>query len=130
MMPVRTGLNKNNICVENKPANIIRFYQLFDVTVNGHRKKFMESKFNSWYNSETTKQFNEGEKLDEVNVRLVLSALIPLHALCLAELYIYMTSVKGKYIIASGWRAAGITNAINHGTKKLPPFNQFHDNDS
>ena len=64
MMPVRTGLNKNNICVENKPANIIRFYQLFDVTVNGHRKKFMESKFNSWYNSETTKQFDEGEKLD------------------------------------------------------------------
>ena len=33
-----------------------------------------------------------------------------------------MASEKSKDIIASGWRDAGITNAISPDTKNLPPI--------
>ena len=39
-----------------------------------------------------------------------------------------MTSKKCKDIIASGWRASGITHATSLGTKNLPPVDPFHDN--
>lgn len=40
-----------------------------------------------------------------------------------------MTFVKGKDIITSGQRAAGITDAINLRTKNLPPIYMLHDID-
>ena len=40
-----------------------------------------------------------------------------------------MTTAKGKYIIESGWRAAGITDAIRLGSKSLPAVDLFHDID-
>ena len=38
-----------------------------------------------------------------------------------------MTTVKGKYIIKSDWRVAGITNTICLGSKNLPAIDPFHD---
>ena len=38
-------ITKNNICVVNAPANMTKFYQLLDLTVNGNAKRF--SKANS-----------------------------------------------------------------------------------
>ena len=40
-----------------------------------------------------------------------------------------MITVKGKHIIESGWRAAGITNAIRFGNKNLHAIDPFHDID-
>ena len=40
-----------------------------------------------------------------------------------------MITVKGKHIIESGWRAAGITNAIRLGNKNLHAIDPFHDID-
>ena len=40
-----------------------------------------------------------------------------------------MNTVKGKHIIESGWRAAGITDAICLGSKNLPVIDPFHDID-
>ena len=38
-----------------------------------------------------------------------------------------MTTSKGKSIIESGWRTAGITDAIRLGRKNLPLIDPFHE---
>ena len=40
-----------------------------------------------------------------------------------------MTTSKGKEIIDSGWKAAGISDAVKLGSSKLPPIDHFHDID-
>ena len=65
-------------------------------------------------------------KLNEINARLLLSALKPLHAGWVMNLYNEITSEKSKDIIANGFRAAEITNAINLYSKNLPSINPFH----
>ena len=70
-----------------------------------------------------------GTRLDEIVIKLQLSLLKVLHAAWIVEFYNEMTFVKGKEIIASGWRAAGITDAISFGSKELPPIDPFHDID-
>ena len=40
-----------------------------------------------------------------------------------------MTTVKGKHIIGSFWRAAGITDAIRLSSKNLTAIDPFHDID-
>ena len=38
-----------------------------------------------------------------------------------------MTTGEGKQVIKSGWQAAGITEAIEIGSKNLPSLDPFHD---
>ena len=76
---VNAALNKSHVYAVHVPANMIRFYQPLHLTVNGQAKKFMKNKFHRWYATEITKLLNEGVKLDEVNVRLLLSTLKPLY---------------------------------------------------
>ena len=40
-----------------------------------------------------------------------------------------MTTSKGKETINSGWKAAGIYEAVKLGSSKLPPIDPFHDID-
>ena len=91
-----------------------------------HAKKFIKNKFNSWYTNRVTRQLDERVKLDEINVRLLLSTLKPFHAGWVVDLYNEITSEKCKDIIANSLRVAGITDAISLGTKNLPSINRFH----
>ena len=49
-------ITKNNIVVVNVPANMTKFYQPLDLTVNGHAKRFLKSKFSVWYADQISKQ--------------------------------------------------------------------------
>ena len=40
-----------------------------------------------------------------------------------------MTTSKGKEIIDSGWKAAGISDAVKLGSSNLPPIDPFNDID-
>ena len=40
-----------------------------------------------------------------------------------------MTTSKGKETIDSGWKTAGISDAVKLGSSKLPPIHPFHDID-
>ena len=122
-------LKENDICVVNVPANMTKYYQPLDLTVNGYAKRFMKIKFTEWYSKQIGKQMQEGKKLEDVEVPLRLSMLKPLHAQWLVELYNEMTSEKGKEIILSGWRAAGISDAIRLGILGLPSIDPFEDLD-
>ena len=68
-------------------------------------------------------------KLDEVNVRILLSILKPLHAGWMVELQNRMTLVKRRDIIACAFGAVEIINTINLDTKNVPLVNRFHKTD-
>ena len=75
----------------------------------------MKKTFTEWYNLEIMKQLDCGKNTKEMEVKLLLSKPEPLHASWLIELYNHFTSTAGKEIIANGWKAAGITDAIKNG---------------
>ena len=106
-----------------------KYYQPLDLTVNGHAKRFLKNKFSTWYGNQISNQLDEGVNIDAVGVKLRLTTLKPLHAQWVVDFYNKMTTVKGKHVIESGWRAAGITNAIRLASKNLPATDPFHDID-
>ena len=128
-MDVLDVITKNNICVVNVPANMTKFYQPLDLTVNGHAKRFFKSKFSAWYADQISKQLNEGVKIDELDVKFRLTTMKPLHAQWVVDFYNEMTTSKGSTIIESGWKTSGISDAIRLGSKELPPIDPFQDID-
>ena len=53
---VRENLQKNSILANNDPANMTRFYQPLDLSVNESAKRFIAKKLNGWYSD----QISEG----------------------------------------------------------------------
>ena len=51
-------LQGKNILLTNVPANMIRFYQPLNLTVNGSTKRFIAKKFNGWYSDNISEKFN------------------------------------------------------------------------
>ena len=111
------------------PANMTGLLQPLDLTVNGYAKKYCKSKFNHWYMSEITKQMDDGKAVEEVDVKLQLTRLKPFHAEWLTELYNHMTTQEGIDIIMSGWKSAGILQAIRTGPANLERLDPFSDID-
>ena len=84
--------------------------------------------FISWsctFSQQISKQIAEGIVLEDVQIKLQLSTLKPLHAGWLIDLYNETTSHKGVEIIKSGWRAAGIADDISLGLRNLPSIDPF-----
>ena len=126
---VLTQYKDNNIEVVFVPANMTGLLQPLDLSVNGYAKKYCKSKFNHWYMSEITKQMDDGKSVEEVDVKLQLTRLKPLHVEWLTELYNHMTTQEGKDMIMSGWKSAGILQAIRTGSANLERLDPFSDID-
>ena len=77
------------------------------------------------YGLEVMKQLDSGKNAEEIEVKLLLPKLKPLHASWLIELYNHITSTATKEIIANGWKAAGITDAIKNNSSFLDPLDPF-----
>ena len=73
-----------------------RFYQPLGLTVNGSAKRFLAKKFNGWYSKQISDELESGKSLEEIDVKLRLSTLKPLHAGWIVDLFNYMTSAEGK----------------------------------
>ena len=54
-----------------------------------------------------------------------MSVLKPLHAHWIIDLYNYLTTSEGKEIIANGWKAEYITEALEKGKRGLEPLDPF-----
>ena len=65
-------------------------------------------------------KLDKGIAIDEIDIKLRLSLLKPLHAEWLVDFYNHMTSGAAKKIIDSGWASSGIEDAINMGMDSLP----------
>ena len=69
-------------------------------------KAFMKG-VTEWYSLQVTKEVDSVKNCREIEVKLLLSTLKPLHASWVLGLYNYFTSTPGNEIIANGWKAAG-----------------------
>ena len=118
----------SNIEVVFVPANMTGLLQPLDLTNNGYAKKYCKSKFNHWCISEITKQMDDGKSVEEIDAKLQLTSLKPLHAEWLAELHNKMTTKEGKDIM-SGWKSAGIPQAIRTDSANLESLDPFSDID-
>ena len=126
---VLNAYEEANIVIINVPANMTKYYQPFDLTVNGYVKRFLKSKFTESYSSQVRAYLDNGVSINDIEVVLQLSKIKPIHVGWLVEFYNHMTTLKGKEIIDSGWKAAGISDTVNLGSSKLPPIDPFHDID-
>ena len=120
-------LTENKILCEYVPNNMTDVYQPLDLTVNKWVKNKIMNRFNNWYRIELNSELDSGKSLDEVNIKFQLSKMKPLHAGWLIETYNELSSDEGKQVIISGWRAAGITKAIERGlegfsARHIDPF--------
>ena len=57
-------------------------------------------------------QLDKGVAIDEIDIKLRLSLLKPLHAEWLVDFYNHMASGAAKKIIDSGWASSGIEDAV------------------
>ena len=48
---------------------MIKFYQTFDLMVNGYAKRFLKRKFNQWYSGQVKVQLDDEISTDDVQVR-------------------------------------------------------------
>ena len=119
----------NNIIIVNVPKNMTKNYQPLDLTVNRYCKKFLKRKFSQWYTAEVSKQLTNKVALEDVEVKLRLTTLKPLHADWIIEFFDEMTTNKGNEIIENGWLSSGITDAINLGLENLPSLDPFDELD-
>ena len=123
--PVKQKMKENHIFFVRVPVNMTNIFQPLDLTVNGSFKSLMKRKFTEWYSKETGKQLEENVPIEDIEIKLKVSVLKPLHASWLMEAYNHLTSSAVREIIANGWKSAGITEAVSkgiEGLEKLDPF--------
>ena len=70
-----------------------------------------------------------GKQLQDINFPLGLSLLKPCHAEWLVECYNHMTNTAAPNVIQSGWKASGITEALQVGVKWLVSLDPFQEID-
>ena len=84
---VFNAYEKANILIIKLPANMTKYYQPLDQTVNGYAKRFLKSKFTEWYSSQVRAYLDNGVSIDDIEVGLQLSKVKPIHAGWLVEFY-------------------------------------------
>ena len=81
------------------------------------------------FSDEVSTQLADGIGLENVEVKVRLSILKPIHAGCLVDFYNHMTTSKVEGIILSAWRASGLTDTIRLELKNLPSIDPFDEID-
>ena len=90
--PILEKLQDNKILLVQVPANMTNIFQSLDLTVNGSFKALLKQKFTEWYSKQITNELEKGTPLDDIEVKLKLSVLKPLHAGWLIDAYDHLTS--------------------------------------
>ena len=120
-------LTTNNIKYILVPANMTHIFQPLDLTVNKHCKTYLKKLFTELYAKQIENQLALGKKVEEITIKFLLSTMKPLHAKWLMQFYNEITSEKGQSVIINGWKAAGIYDALQLGSKHLPSIDPFED---
>ena len=101
-------------------------FQPLDLSGNAFAKRFTKDKFNKWYTDQVIRQMDQSKDVQEINIKLRLSILKPLHTQWMTDLYNRMTTEEGNAVIKAGWGAAGIADAIEIGVANLPSLDPFN----
>ena len=96
------------------PANMTHLLQPLDLTTNAF-KKLEKRSFSEYFSSSIMKELEADPSRDvtAIKVDLRVSALKPVHANLMKDIYEHFKTDKCKGIIQAGWKAAGIMEAIN-----------------
>ena len=95
-----------------------------DLTINAEAKKFTTKEFVTYYSTSVQHQLQNGRKLEDAEVDLKLTVIMPLHAQWLVITYNYFTGPDGKKVILTNWKRGGISGRFD-STTKLPPEDPF-----
>ena len=87
----------------------------------------MKQKFNEWFAIQLRNALESGKKLENITIKFLLSIMKSLHAGWLIDCYNQLTSSHGKEIILAGWRASGISAAVEDSLIGflIDPFNEI-----
>ena len=86
-------------------------------------------KFSQWYFKQIQDALDSDKAIEDIEIKVPLSVVKPLHGCWLIEMYNELTSVRCKKVFKSGWERSGILDAITLGLKKLPELDPFADID-
>ena len=89
----------------------------------------MKIKKGKWQKLQERGQKSEGKEVEQIEVKLTLTTLKPIHAKWLVDFYNHMTTPDWEQVISSDWSAAGITNALKNWKTCLEPLDPFADID-
>lgn len=113
-------LDVNNIAYVFVPKGLTDRLQPLDQTVNGDFKGFMRQNFSKFYTNEVAKQLGAGISVENVKVEMSFSRMKELQAQWITSYYDKLKN-DGQ-IIRNGWRATGITEALEVGIADFDPF--------
>ena len=122
---------------ENKivPDNMTADFQVLDLTANKWVKGIMMDKFNTWLAENSRKELDAGKSLAEISIKFKLTAMKLLHVEWVIDVFNQLSSFEGKKVILAGWKASGISDALEIGLAgfsgsffdphyKIDPFDQ------
>ena len=95
--------------------NMTDNFQWLDFRVNKWVKGFMKQQFNEWFATQLRTELQSGKEFDKITIRFIFSTMKPLYAGWLIACYNQLTSLHRKEIILAGWRASGISAAVENG---------------
>ena len=76
----RALLEMHDVVALYVPANMTKYFQPLDLSINGVAKTFLKGKFGTWYAGEVSKQLENGTAdIYSVDIKLQLSVLKPIH---------------------------------------------------
>ena len=90
--PVLNFIKEYKICLVKVPANMTDIFQSLDLTVNRSAKSFFKRKFTQWYSSQIQGSMESRKHIGEIEVKLNLTTLKPIHAAWIIEFYDLMAS--------------------------------------
>ena len=124
---VTSLLQEQKVLNEYVPNNMTDYFQVLDLTVNKWVKDFMNQTFNEWFVTQLRNELESGKELENIMIKFLLSTMEPLHAGWLIDFYNQLTSSRRKEIILAGWRALGISAAVEDRLTGflIDPFNEI-----
>ena len=105
-------LSMLGICTVDIPKNLTHLLSPLDLTVNKKLKDFEREACASYVSRSLADHIQHNPEVGDFKLDIRLSVLKPLHAKTLTASYEFFKTVEGKKLIASGWRASGLTEAV------------------
>ena len=75
----------------------------------------MMDKFNKWFTETLRKELDAGKSLDEISIKFKFTAMKPLHAKWVIDVFNQLSSFERKKVILAGWKASRILDALERG---------------
>ena len=121
---VKSKLQELNFKEVRVPKNMTHLFQALNLITNNAVKDIEKQEFTSHFTTSILSALQRDPDIDvtTIEIDLKLSTLKPCHAATMEKVYNFLKSEKGREIILSGWKAAGITEALQQERERNAAF--------